>query len=503
MAFDSTGVPLSEVNNPTPSYPYRPQPIKVVEGEKPPIHPEYHKLCREWDFYESSWKGGSRYKDARDENGLPVLVQHSSESKQGFESRKSLSSYNNFPRAVIDRMTSLIFSRPIKRDPNEKFSEWCENVDGNKTCMHIFMHDRMVKAATLGIWGMVIDSNIIDPPTSKLSEDETAKIYIRDIDPRSCINWSKDRKIVLLKQPDQIQLVDDTNVTTWKLDEDGNVLATPMVVSHGWEYNPIIWLYGCAAQEGPEASLIGDVSTHSKLLFNYKSWLMEESQKATFSTFVVTAPNLDPSKMAMVPLGSRNWLLFPCVATDIRWECIGSDPAQAASLRDSIEKEIDQIYQSVGLQRSEAIRSSAESGVAIQIRLSEMSSNASRLAENAEQAENKILELWSTATGVEVEETCYPDPDDMDTGSLADDLKQALDVVSANMPEVLKGTMVRHFAEKKFDNMDKAEKDELVKAITLYYSEEAKAERDQAKMDQIQEAKPEGPKVKPDGQSEK
>jgi hypothetical protein len=474
---------LKPVNSKLPELPVPVQRIVVVQGERPPLHEDYNKLKMEWDFYDSSYKGGSRYKDTKDCNGYPVLVQHTCESKIGFENRKSLSAYYNYPRAITDRFISMIFSRPVSRDENPSYSDWRSDVDGQGTDIHVFMNDRLIKAAVLGIWGVVIDSNLINPPTSKLAESQLARITLRDIDPRSCINWIPDRSEVLLKQGKQIQLVDTINVTTWKLDDEGRVEGMGITRPHGWNGNPIVWLHGCQDQEGPEASLIGDVAEHARLLMNYSSWLSEELQKATFSQFILAAPNLDQSKLANVPLGSRNWLVIPLAAQDVKWECVGADPSQSESLRASIQQEVESIYRSVGLQPPEQIRSSAESGVALQIRLSEMSNNASKLAQNAEQCENKIQMLWSGATGVEVENVRYPDPDDMDVGSIQDELNQALSVITADVPNLIKSKQVETYASKKFNKLEKKDKDELIKAINTYYTDEAVESRKQAEVD--------------------
>ena len=491
MAFDSTGVPLSEVNNPQPYQMQSPDPrIKVVIGEKPPTHKDYKMLCDEWSFYNASYVGGARYKNAQDCNGKDVLVQHTCESRAGYEARKCLSAYHNYPRAVTDRLTSLIFSRPVKRDPEQTFGEWTKDVDGKGTQIQVFMHDRMCKAATYGIWGLVIDSNLINAPTSKASENDISKIVIRDIDPRSCINWTPDRDEVLLKQEGRIQLVDKVNVTTFLLDEKGEVAGAGLVIPHGWVDNPIVWLYGCQAEEGPEASLIGDVAEHSRELFNYCSWLTEELQKATFSQFVLAAPNLDNSKLANVPLGSRNWLVIPLSGQDVKWECVGAEADQALSLRESIKQKIEAIYRSVGLEPPDVQKKgAAESGVALQMRLSEVSSNASRLANNAEQTENRLIALWSGATGIEIEETSYPDPDDMDTGSIQDELNQAMSIITADVPNGLKATQINSYVNKKFAKMDKKTKDELITEVNAWYDDAAVEERKQVEFDQQKELK--------------
>ena len=483
---------ISDMNNKLPAIPVMPTRIKVITGEQPPIHPDYMKLKLEWDFYGASYSGGSRYKDAKDCNGQPVLVQHTCESRAGFEGRKALTAYHNYPRAVVDRLTSLIFSRPVKRDSNETFATWQLDMDGKGTNMQVFMHDKMIQASVYGIWGLVIDSNLIDTPTSKASENELAKIVIRDVDPRSCINWTPNRTEVLLKNGQQIQLVDNENVTTWQLDKEGRVEGIGKVQPHGWEFNPIVWIRGCQDVEGPESSLIGDVAEHSRLLCNYCSWLTEELQKATFSQFVLAAPNLDNSKLANVALGSRNWLVIPLSGSDVKWECVGSDPAQAESLRLSITQEVESIYRSVGLQPPDTVRSAAESGVALQIRLSEMSSNAARLASNAEQAENELIKLWTGAIGVSLEDTKYPDPDDLDTGSVADELQQALSVITADVPNSLKAATVDAFASKKFDKLDKKIKDELITDINTFYSDAEVDKRKQEAFDQEKELKSNG-----------
>ena len=488
--FDSSAKPLADVNS-IPSLPVWPTQINVIIGERPPVHVDFHKLKLEWDFYDASYMGGSRYiRDGKDCSGNPVLVQHPCESTSGYEGRRALTAYHNYPRAVTDRLTALIFSRPVKRDSNETFAKWLMNVDGRGTPVQVFMHDRMTKAATLGVWGLVIDSNLIDTPTSKASENEIADIFLRDIDPRSCINWTPDRRAVLLKNGNQIQLVDDVNVTTWMLDQEGRVQGTGIVVPHGWNTNPIVWMHGCQDTEGPESSLIGDVACHSMTLANYCSWLTEELQKATFSQFILAAPNLDNSKLANVELGSRNWLVIPLAATDVKWECVGSNPDQAASLRESVKAEVEAIYRSVGLQPPDAQKmGQAESGVALQIRLSEMSSNASRLANNAEQCENTLIRLWTGATGVTVEDTSYPDPDDMDTGSIQDELNQALSIISADVPNTLKAAQVDGYVNKKFSKLDKKVKDELIEEVNKFYDDASVEERKQKEFDQQKELK--------------
>lgn len=482
MSHAQPNMPQSAVTIPGGEQPRKGQPIVVTVGKPLPRHPSYARYCKKWLFFEHSYKGGPRYRDCNDPDGLPVLVPHEQESTKSFERRKRMSAYHNFCKPITDKLLGFVFSKPVIRDPDKQFTTWSEDVDGHGQQLHEYMRRVTLKAAILDRWFIQVDTNKpSDGMTQEQAKSMGARLMVSDVHPTRVINWVKDYSGESGdddESGEQYLITDDAlgqwgGARLWTgtgyqlvlLDRDGVVESVAPEVPHGYDEMPIIKVKAHASHQ----ALIEDVSMLSLQVYNLDSWLMEELCKQTFSQWWAAGAGLTPESLASVDVGSRKVIVLNMDANSIKFERLASDPSQAQSIRDTIAQKVQEIYRAVGLKDPTIEQGRPESGIALKIRFTDISYKAAELADMAEQAEQKIVALYNSAMGASIEDPEYPE--DFDEDDIAAELKLTLDTIAADMPMGVKRAQVRLYAEKALTGeVDDAEMTEIKQEIEAKYA---------------------------------
>jgi hypothetical protein len=458
-----------------------PHKIKLVAGETPPIHPDYYRLNNEFGFYGLSYEGGSRYKSGTDSEGNKTFIEHEHESPQGILRRKSMSTYRNYCRLVVDKFNSFVFEGTITRDEEDKrFDTWEEDVDGKGTCLAKFSRIAATHAAIFGRWLTIVNTTK-DPmqETEAQTMAGGANVVLEHKHPSCIIDWEDcewNDKLLMRAYPEGYQfgavlLIDKETITTCPLDKDGKIISIGPPESHGWDGMPVIVWYGLNRTLTPSASLIGDISELNKRIFNLDSVLAEELYKQTFTQYFAIGVSADDFGNGTASPGSRKIICINKPQTEVRFEKITSDPAQADSIRSSLTQDSDEIYRLVGLRKPD-VSIGPESGRALKIRFVETSAIAASLSSNAEESENKIISLWNAAMSGNAEESEYPDSEDFDEESLVEELKSTLDLLGGNFPEMMKAEKVKKYAAREFCDLDGEKQVEMQQEIEDFYKPE-------------------------------
>lgn len=439
-----------------------------VEVGKPlPFHPDYPKLLLEFNFHEASYRGGARYKDAKDSHGEDVLVQHEQESGKAWKRRKRMSTCHNFCRPIVDKMVQFVFSHPVRRHGTGPVGAFIEDCDGEGTTLHEVMRYSSLQASVLGKWFLMLDTTKpMDNMTLAQAQAAGSRVIIDDLDPRRVIDWSGDMYLV----------TDDSvgpsgGARIWReltyqdviLDDDKKVKSIGQEVRHGWDGVPIIEVAPHCSGE----SMITDVSELQMSIFNLGSILTEELSKQVFSQWWMACPDASGDMLKAFDVGSRKVIVLPVDANSVKFERLSGDPSQAQAIRDAMESEVREIYRTMGL-KDPTTESGPESGKALRIRFTESAFRASELADMAEDAERKIIDLVGMAMGTPADKSEYPD--DFDEENLREELAATLQVISANLPSSAKRAQVRKWSTAAFANqLDQDEQVEMSKEIEVMY----------------------------------
>ena len=424
-------------------------PIKVEVGMPLPRNKEYGSRQARMGFLEASYRGGARYKRSNDAEGQPILVRHEQESAKSWERRLRMSSCHNFVKPIVDKLISFVFTSPITRSTEGAFDEWAGDVDGNDMCLHEFMKRAVLMAEITGKWYIQMDSTKPeDRMTMAAVQAAGSKIILSDLHPKRVLDWRKD-PCQLLVVDDSIgeyggaRLWSDDFVQVIELGKDGRVARILPADAHEWESMPII----CVESHCSGESIVEDVAELQASIFNMDSILKEELSKQTFSQWWLASPNVRPEDLQSVDVGSRKVLVLPVDANTIKFERLAGDTSQADSIRSSIAADIQEVYRIMGL-KDPTVEQGTESGRALKIRFTETAFIAASLSDMAEDAEEKITELWASAMGQEIEGPEYPDSfDDEDVGQ---ELQSAIQVVGTAFPDSLKRAQVTKWADDAF-----------------------------------------------------
>jgi hypothetical protein len=446
-------------------------------GKAPPIpHPKWAELNMLWSFLSASYDGGSAYKKARDSEGEEVFIPHEHESTDSLKRRRRISCYRNFCKPICDKFNDMIFSIGVRRDMNPAYQAWIKNVSDCGLSMQDFMKQVALKACILGRYFVCIDSSAeTEGMTQAQAMAAGVEISLRLIHPSQIIDWEDNGSWFLLREsPKEYKLVDETNITEVSIGEDGMV-KTIETQPHGWVDCPIIMVNARCDKR----SLISDVAELAKCVFNSDSILREELYKQTFSQWWAIGVKADD--LAASNVGSRKVI---CVnpegraASDVRFERMSGDASQAESIRQTIEMDVREIFRSVGLKPPDIEQTSPESGRALRIRNSDVTSIAASIADEARKAEIKINNLYTGASQMEIEEPLYPSSADLEQDDASIQLAETLQIVSSTLPIELKTIKTMKYLKADFPDLDTAKLLELERRL----NEQAQLLADNAKL---------------------
>ena len=445
----------------------------IVEMNKvPPTHPLYYKLLSEFSYYNASYAGGARFKDAIDSQGEPVFIPHEHESPQAVKRRKKMSVYHNYVKAIVDRLVGYVHESAITRSEAEVFKAWENEID-----LSLKMREGSQKASVLGRWHWIIDSTKTeDILTESQAQEAGVTITLADLPPERVIDWNKNFTEMLVIHEDPAY--EFGLVIHWKpltyikygLDKTGRIANSSGEIIHGYPRIPIVTMWGLNPDCDPSSSVVGDIVEACRILYNLDSILREELSRQTFTKWVLWG--VDPEKLAQSEkvLGSRNVTAINVKASDGRLDRMASDSSQAESLRATMESDVREIYRMIGLRMPE-VEVGPESGRALKVRFVETALLAAKLAKNAEIAESQIIDLYNSATGQDIEHPEYPEITDFDEASLTEDLKATLDIITNDLPDIVKSEKVKQYIRKDFARLDAEERDAMLKATEEKYLE--------------------------------
>lgn len=447
----------------------------VKVGQDLPVHPEYLKLKKRYDFWAASYDGGPDYKSVTDSLGQPVFIEHELESADGIARRKRMSTYRNYCRPICQKYNSFIFGYQIKRDTQlAPWQKWCEDCDTFGTSLQEFVKQSSLQAEIFGRHLILIDTTKrLDNQTQAQATAAGNRVFVSPIALSRLINWTCDPKdptqltdaLVLFPAENCARLFTADYITQIdiKPDTQAQVHFIRFSTPHPYRRVPIVTMTAL-----PQAqSLICDIAELNKSLFNLDSILREELYKQTFTQFFAAGLNADDLKTAT--LGGRKLV---CHTNDkIKIDRLTGDVSQAESIRSSMREDIAEIYRLAGLHTPDVIQNT-ESGRALKIRWNEISLIASSIADRGEKAENELGALWAIAAGSSTP-TKSDYPEDFDAEEFAAELDATLKLVDGSLPWTLKAEQIRLFASRRFPKLTPEQQTTLQAEIDEMQQEEA------------------------------
>lgn len=432
--------------------------IKIVLNEKVPVHKDVVRLRLQNFFYDSSFIGGPDYKNAKDAQGLEVFIPHEQESETNVTRRKRLATYRNYCRPIIERFNNLIFTSPIQRDTgNLSWSEWCKDVDMNQTNLHNFMRNIVLQSQKFGKFFVLIDSTK-ENETQTVAQSRAAgnRLYLIPIHPDSVVNWEDENGalseiIISFKDNEYIHYTSEYT-QRFVCNDDSYVVSIDLPI-----VNPLGLLSVVkVVSRNNDLSQIRDIAELNKIVFNLDSLLLEELYRNTFSQIFITGIKTDD--LDNVNVSGRKVITIAKPDAKVNGP-IGADASQAASIRDSLLVYEKEIYRAAGLHPPDVVQNT-ESGRALKLRMNESQQIAADIADQAEKAENYIINYWSKALNIVVKPCDYPE--EFNTEDMEIELKMTLDMLGSSLPKTIKDKQVLSFTKQLFPKINQTDMNKIV-----------------------------------------
>lgn len=441
-----------------------------VVGEPLPKAPSYDSDDMARDFWRASFRGGRAYREGRDADGDPLLIQHESESGAAYKRRKKATTARDYVGPIINRYNAYVFQKdptlPESDDP--QWGALINDADGLGTPMVDYMRRRLRTAQVDRESYILVDSTApkaVERTRAQAQADGDRVIW-RPVDADRVVWWHRVQgdlaAAVYLDhidgQPVAIYLDDKTRQVI-RLRNDKNVLTVSAVeepMPHGYDAMPLVPLQPSLDDigSGSTESQASPIAEGQRAVYNLLSLLSEELYGNTYTQWVVTGVTPDEAKASGVEFGIKRMFCVPNPAASV--SRIGSDPTQAQSLRDSIAQEEASIWRSAGVQAGDA--SVAESGIAKAFKHADLSAILSALAHATEVAWNRLIRLSFPGDA-------FPGsvqmPHDYEPSDLASDLAELRESLGLQgMPPVVRQHMIRRFVGRNL-SLSEEEKDQF------------------------------------------
>lgn len=415
-------------------------------------HPEYNSLEPDWSFWSQSYNGGEEYAQAGH------LFKHPRESKKAYEERLKRADRNNFTRQVQDLIVQYLYKEKPTRK-NEKASEsilrFWNNVDGKGTKIDDFMRQLATKVGLFGTYYVVIDKPqgiattkaeqealglfpyaytvspvdvldvVFNGRTGEIEQimiRETTRGEVSILDERES-NGLKTQYRVWLKTPEGVK---------WMLYEKGQE-EKPSLIREGnigLKQIPIRKITRGASTYGG-MSVVGDIATLDRAIYNYNSCCDQIIYDQTFSTLTLEYDGqmVDFFENWEIVVGTKSALPYPRGGNPPAY--ISPDASQGEFILKRIDQKVTQIYQVQNLQDTmgnsqQGQPQKAQSGVAKGWDFEKLNAGLceyGNVMEQAEEAMALLVNLWEGETKP-IEEDLIDYPESFDIKSLTDELNE-------------------------------------------------------------------------------
>lgn len=435
-------------------------------GKPLEVHPLLAEQTTARDFWRRSDRARWDYSTGADAQGMPILPKHEREPEDRFGRRKRQALVRRYARPILDRYNDFVTREEPKRpDGGAPYQQLLKDADGAGSSLTKLMKLALRKSQVSGQSYQLADANDDRAFVSAQEEQQAGKRgIVRSVDPDDVIWWrdwqgSVIEAVILCASREggqfawyvtetfcqRIDLKREKSGKRWVVESIGEEAP------HSYKGCPLVRLAPSFDDECPgEDSQCAPLAEGQKRICNMDSWLLEELQGCTFTTQAFLGVSADQVKEATAGPGMAiclpsNGGANPSV------QRLGSDVAQAQSLRDSLTYEIKELYRVAGLSPGNPTESAQpESGVAKAFAFNEIEAKCAALADATESAENRLVWLLSNGFG-----WAYPGdsdyPNRFDVPDLAAELSICLQMQTVGLPNVLQRAQVERVAASGFE----------------------------------------------------
>jgi hypothetical protein len=446
-------------------------------------HPDYDNLIDEWRFYIRSYFGGRAYKDGN------YLLQHPFESRTNYERRKETSYYYNYCGPIVDIFVSHLFRRPAKRDYGSLATDplfeaffWDADLEGSTWPQ--FMRDAQRFASIYGRVSIIVDRPSVGTRTKAQARLYDIRPYVSLVTPENLVNWSFTRLASGKPVLDMVKIKEGSDIyriwtpqgwELWQAVEDGVELLDSG--EHGLGVVPVVNLFNkrsCERMTG--LSDIQDIADINKNIYYLCSDAKEIIENTAFP--MLAMPYEKGGGEETKELGPRNILQFDPAEPNSKPYWLEAPHSSLSEIREWVKQDITEIHRIAkmgGVKATEDF-SQARSGVAIELEYQQLHAVLAEKADNIEQAETQVLDLWARWEGKEFDGV-IDYPDDFSVRDLTRDIENALKAQEAKIESATFGReLQKMLANAVLPKLDEEVKRQVEMEIEVAHSPDTRQE---------------------------
>ncbi|WKZ33669.1 MAG: hypothetical protein QY316_04510 [Thermodesulfobacteriota bacterium] len=400
-------------------------------------HPLYAGHIDEWLFYVRSYFGGRMYKTG------DYLLQHPFESAANYARRKETSYYYNYCGPIIDIFVSHLFRKDALRDfgslaGDRLFHMFLCDADLEGNTFKSFMREAQRFASVYGRVSIVVDKSQTLAVTRAEAEDFGIRPYIALVTPENLLDWSFIRlpysgrpvldSVKIKEAPDTYRIWNREGWELWQAAEGEAALLD--AGWHGLGEVPLVNLYN--KQSGTRMAGVSDIQDIADINRNIYYLCSDAREIIENTAFPMLAVPYSRGESGERELGPRNILQFDPAEPNSRPYWLEAPHSSLSEIREWVRHDIEEIYRiaKLGGVKSAEDYGSVRSGVALELEYQQLYSTLSEKADNIEQAETRVLELWAKWEGRKFDgHIDYPD--DFSVRDLDRELQNALKAQTA------------------------------------------------------------------------
>lgn len=441
-------------------------PPVFTPGQPLQLHESYKARKQARNFWRRAYWSGPNFAAGKDAIGSQLLPKHERETEDRYTRRLTQAIVRRYPRYIIDRYNDHANRVPAERpESTGPYGQLLADATGSGLSLPRLMRKAMRMAQIQAEAYLLADFNMAGVFLTAADEAAAGKRgIIQLVKPDQVVWWSDwhgqvDSAVITFcdrEGKDFAWYVTATTQQRVQLERKENelkVVGADDEQKHNFKGCPLVRLVPEWDDEvdGGDDSLdsfdsqVAPLAESQKRILNIDSWLLEELQGSTFTTPVFLG--VDPDQMANAVVGVGKGLAIPGGAGGTpSLDKLGADPAQAESLRVSLDREVKELYRAAGLSSGNPTETAQpESGVAKAFAFNEVEARLSALADAAEDAENLVVKRLSSGSG-----WSYPGdanwPDSFATPDLVEDLEFTIRTITAPLPQVIKDQQVKTYA---------------------------------------------------------
>ena len=410
-------------------------------------HPDYEGFATEWRFFLRSYFGGKMYREGN------YLLKHPFESASNYARRKATAYYYNYCGPIVDIFVAHLFRKSAVRDygslsEDRLFKSFLANADMEGANLRQFMREAHRFAAIYGRVSIVVDMPALSVSTKAEAISSDIRPYVSLVTPENLVDWAFEKEpsgrpsmsMVKIKEgKSSYRIWTRQGWELWRISDNGREVTLAGSGEHNLGAVPVVNLYN--RRSGIRmlgVSDIQDVADINKNIYYLCSDAKEIIENTAFPMLAV--PYEKGGGSAPAELGPKNILQFDPELPNARPFWLEAPHSSLTEIREWVRQDISEIFRIAkmgGVKATEDV-SAPRSGVALELEYQQLNAALSEKADNIEQAEREVCDMWARWQGERFDGT-IDYPDDFSVRDLDRDIERLMKVLGARIESVTFG----------------------------------------------------------------